>query len=80
MSLGYGSLVPDSAALGSAGNLDLVVRPRNAYGPMLACENMGVPENPAREEKEDLLTGIDRFADVYGVDLLDIDGASMPMG
>ncbi len=47
---------------------------------MLACENIGAPENPAREESEDPLTGIDRFTDVYGMDLLDIDGASMPMG
>ena len=79
MSPDYGYLDPDFGALGSAGDLDLVVRPRNAYDPMLACENIGAPENPAREENENLLTGIDWFVDVYGVDLLDIDGASMPM-
>jgi len=41
---------------------------------MPAYENIGGPHSPAWEQNEDLLTGVDRFVDLYGVDLLDTDG------
>lgn len=60
--------------LDADGDLDMVLGSRSGDSPVVCFENIGTAQEPAWVESEDLLTGVDRSVNSWGLDLADIDG------
>ena len=74
ISLTYGEADPNLGDLDCDGDLDVVLGSTWGGSPIMCFENAGTSHTPVWVENEDLLTGVDRFVDSWGLDLTDIDG------